>query len=222
MKRLSYVLAMLLAMMGSASAARLAGAAPLQQATDPASVLTTFEEMIGNPPDIEAATALFADNATLKIIPAPPGSTGSETGKDEIRQGLIAGSAINVHHTLNGTPQVNGNTATAPALVTNAFFQHLGVAPVQFQVTAVVEGGKITAYTAIITPAEGRRVAAAAAAAAQPTQTSGGNQPGMPQTGSGRPDSAGTLGLVASTLVLLGGLLLFAVRLRQRAATPRH
>jgi len=54
-------------------------------------------------------------------------------------------------------------------------------------------------------------------------QTSGGqssgSQPMMPQTGSGTLDNVGTWGLIAGTFTLAGGLLLLALRLRQRRPT---
>ncbi len=175
---LSYVLATLLTLIVIAGSARLSSAAPLKQTTDPVAVLTAFEQIIGSPQDVDTALAMFADNATLKITPAPQGTSGLWTGRDEIRQGLDYAVAHKVQHTLNGSPQVNGNTVAVATLTTNDFFQRLGVAPVQFQTEAVIENGKITTYSTTIAPAEGRRVAAAAAAqgtqptATQPQQTS--------------------------------------------------
>ncbi len=217
--RLTYLLAAVLAMILIAGSTSSTSATPLKQATDPASVVTAFEGMIGNAQDIDAALALYADNAVEKIIPAPQGTSGTYTGKTEIRQGLEYAVTHKVQHTLNGTPQVNGNTVTLSAMVTNDVFQRLGVAPVEFQIVAVVADGKMTSYTATILPAEGRRVAAAAAAA-QGAQSSGAGQPVLPRTG-GAPDKPGSWWLIAGASTLALGLLLSQRRRQSRRTTSR-
>ena len=176
-----------------------AGHAAAQAPTDPASVLVAFEKTVGV--DVDAGLALMADDAVLKITPAPQGTTGLWTGKVEIRQALEYARDNNVHHQFPTAPSVDGNKVTAIALLTNSAFQQWGVAPVQFSSEAIVEGGKIKSFTNTIVPSELARVAAGAkafqAAHAAPAPT------GMPQTGSGAPMSTVLPGLLMMALCLV-------------------
>ena len=142
--------------MGHIAAAQATGA------TDPASVLLAFEKSVGV--DVDAGLALLADTATLRITPPPQGTTGSWTGKDELRQALQYSKDHLVKRDIVGTPQVDGNKVTDMVSTTNDFFVMIGVAPVQFSTEATVEGGKVTSFATTITPSEGARVGAAAQA----------------------------------------------------------
>lgn len=141
---------------------RVQGAAA--QAGDPAAVLIAFERAVGSAPDVDAALALWADNGVQKITPPPQGTSGLWTGKVELRQAFEYAVAHKVQRELVGSPQVTGNRVTYVSRTTNDVFLLWGVAPVQFNTEAVVENGKITAYSTSIVPSEGARVGAAAAA----------------------------------------------------------
>jgi hypothetical protein len=144
---------------------------------------------------------MMADDAVLKITPAPQGTTGLWTGKDEIRQGLQYSKDHKVKREIVGAPQVDGTKATDTVLTSNDFFQMIGVAPVQFTTEAVVEGGQIKSFATVIAPSEQGRVGAAAkafqAAHAAPAPT------GMPQTGAGEPLSTILPGLLMMALCLV-------------------
>src|SRR6476659_9053911 len=101
-----------------------AGSASAQAAqTDPTSVLMAFEQAVGT--NVDAAVALVTDDAVLKIVPPPAGTTGLWTGKDQVQQALEYSLAHKVSRQIMGTPQVDGNKVTALAMVTNDAFQHL-------------------------------------------------------------------------------------------------
>lgn len=132
---------------------------------DPAAVLSAFERAaFANPHDLDAALGMFAADGVLRIVPPPPGTTGVWTGREQIRQGLQYGSEHKVQRANVGSPQVDGNTLSTTAMVTNDFFAAWGVAPVEHSTELVVEGGKIKAYISTMVPAERERVAAAARA----------------------------------------------------------
>jgi hypothetical protein len=192
-------------------AAHAAPAAPTS--ADPASVLVAFEKTKGS--DVDAGLALLADTATLRITPPPQGTTGSWTGKDELRQALQYSKDHLVKRDLVGAPQVDGNKVTDTVSTSNDFFVMIGVAPVQFSTEAIVEDGKITSFVTTITPSEGGRVGAAAkayqAAHAAPAPT------GMPQTGEGAPSDTSLLGLLAVALALLTTGFALVRRARVRA-----
>ena len=181
--------------LGLARAAEARAAAP----ADPASVLAAFEKTVGL--DVDAGLAMMADDAVLKITPAPQGTTGLWTGKDEIRQGLQYSVDHKVKREIVGAPQVDGTKATDTVMTTNDFFQMIGVAPVQFSTEAVVEGGKIRSFVTTIAPSEQGRVGAAAkafqAAHAAPAPT------GMPQTGANDPLSTFLPGFLLMALCLV-------------------
>jgi len=133
------------------SMGQAAGAQAVSPA-DPASVALAFEKAVGV--DVDAGLALVADDAVLRITPAPQGTPGLWTGKDEIRQALQYSVVHLVKREVVGTPQVNGNNVTYNTMVSNDFFQRLGVAPVQFSTQATVEGGKIKSIVTTIAPSE--------------------------------------------------------------------
>ncbi len=174
------------------------------QASDPASVMEAFNNAAADP---EAALQYLADDVTIRILPPPPGQSGVWTGNQEARGFLGFTQAQDVRRELVGNWQVEGNRVSGTVMVTNKDFLAWGVAPVQHTLEAVVENGKITAWTSIMSPSERERVGAARAA----------QQPGaMPGTGAG--GSAGMSG--GFTMLALGGLVL-ALGLVLRLARAR-
>jgi hypothetical protein len=180
------------------------------QPSDPVSVLTAYLRAVGT--DVNAALAMFTDDATLRISPPPPGTTGLWTGKEEIRQGLEYSIQHNVKGEIVGAPKIEGNKVTFASKVTNSFFQEWGVAPVAFTTEAVIEGGKIKSFTNTMDASEQARVSAAAQAH-QP-HPSAQAPAGMPRTG------GETVGELARWIV--SGLALAALCLIIAGATIRH
>jgi hypothetical protein len=182
---------------------------------DPASVALAFEKTIGV--DVDAGLALVADDALLKITPAPQGTPGLWTGKDEIRQALQYSAVHLVKREAVGTPQVNGNNVTYNTMVSNDFFQRLGVAPVQFTTEVIVEGGKIKSFVTTIAPSEQGRVATAAKAlqAASPAPAPA----GMPRTGGNELTNTIPFALLIAVFLTMAGV---AIRRSQAHARRRN
>ncbi len=213
--------------LGLALGAGQIASAQTTQPADPPAVLSAFEKVaFGNAQDIDAALALMTDDAVLRVIPPPPGTTGVWTGKAEIRQGLQYNKANGVMRENIGTPQVEGNKLTTKSMVTNNFFTLWGVAPVEHSTEIIVEGGKIKSYTSTMSPSEQGRVVAAAKAyqqahaapGASPAQPAPAAQPapvaqpaqvpvGMPRTGDSTPSMLLVEMLIAGLLVLGLGIL---------------
>jgi hypothetical protein len=205
MNRVSKVWVCLLAVaIGFAAGGGQAARAGAAQPSDPASLLAAFARAVGDPQAIDTALGLVADDMVLRITPAPPGTPGLWTGKDEVRQALQYASENAVHGVLQGSPQVNGNTATATVMMSNRFLVAWGVAPVKFNTELVAEGGKIKSFTNTIAPEERQRVATAAQAyqAAQAGQAPA----GMPRTGGSDPGGAPPALLVLGVLCLIAGV----------------
>ncbi len=201
------------------------GLAPVAgaQSNDPAAALAAFEKVaFGSTQDLDAALALFSDNATLTVTPAPAGTSGVWNGKEEIRKGLQYNKQQNVMRVNTGSPKVEGTKATTNAKVTNNFFQMIGVGAVEHTTEVVVEGGKIKSYTSTMLAAEQARVASAAKAfqAANPAPQSA----SLPSAGLGQqaaPSSTASsslnipVGLVATGLFSLIALFFVQRRVRQ-------
>ncbi len=95
---------------------------------------------------------------------------------------------------------------TDNAMVSNDFFQKLGVAPVQFTTQAIVEGGKITSFVTTIAPSEQGRVAAAAKALQAPNPAPA--PAGMPRTGHGELTDTIQLALLVALFATLVGFVI--------------
>ena len=186
----------------------LAAAHPGLQATDPAAVASAFIGTL----DPGARLGLVADDVTLSIVPAPPGTPGVWSGKQQAA-GLFAFSKSQiVRLELVGSWQVSGDRATGTLMVTTHDFEKYGVVAVQHQYDFVVQNGKIKSFTSTMAPFERPRVQAAAQAyaAAHPAPA----PVGMPATGAPLE--------VLPLIVALGMLVLtLGLRLRRRLAKGR-
>jgi hypothetical protein len=186
---------------GLALSSGQAARAQASQPSDPASLLTAFWQSVGDAQAIDTALGMMTDDAVLRITPAPPGTPGQWVGKTELRQALQYASENSVKGTPQGSPQVNGNMATATSMLSNRFFVAWGVAPVKFNTEVVVEGGKIKSFVNTISPDERERVATAAQAyqAAQAPA-------GMPRTGGSDQGGLPLGSLVAGLACLAAGV----------------
>lgn len=120
------------------------------QATDPASVVKNFVEAF-NRGDVEQALSYFADNAVVKLTPAPP-SGGSFSGKDQIRAFLQNGAKNHNHLELLGNMQVSGEKATFVNRDVSDALKQIGVDFLDDNVEVTVVNGKITSQSITTTP----------------------------------------------------------------------
>jgi hypothetical protein len=129
--------------------------------------------------DVAAGEALFAGDATVRIVPPPPNTTGIWSGDEQIHSYLAFRLSKHVSHERIGDYVVSGDTAIGTFMVRNDDFDRLQVGAVRHTLEIVAEGGKIKSITSMVVPEERPRLAEAAArlAAAPPA--------GMPRTGSG-------------------------------------
>jgi len=182
-----------------------AAAQPAPQASDPAAIADAY---LADAADPDAQRNLLTDDATLRIVPPPPGTTGVWSGKDQVREFLEFGRGQNGHEELVGSWHVSGDIVTGTVMVTVNDFRQWGVGVVQHQFEFVVQDGKVKSWTGIMAEFERPRVQAAAQAyaAAHPAPAA----PGMPSTGAP---------LVLLPLLLMGTLLLLlGAALRRRTA----
>ncbi len=166
----------------------------LAQTTDPLAIVQANFAAL-NRGDVEAALAMFADDATLSS------ATGSATGKEQIRRKVQADVAIHVQ--LNASNlRVTGDQVTYTFSVSNDQFRSLGIDAVEGEGTVTIRGGKITQLSSTPSAASRARIQQAMAAAPRT----------MPSTG------AADVSL-AVLLLALGGLAVLAgagVRVRRR------
>ncbi len=124
----------------------LAGGA-VRAADDPLAVSNALWDA-NNAHAIDAALALFADDAVLQL--APPRST-RYVGKAGIRTWLEENTAGHHHSEVVGTPQVAGDKATFTIELASDVFRAASISPVPFVIEIVVSGGKIKSFTAFPT-----------------------------------------------------------------------
>jgi hypothetical protein len=168
------------------------------QAMDALSVLRAFDTAM-NAHDVEAALALFADEA---VFNAP---SGSFRGRGQIR-GYLQSLVTRNYRSEELQTQVAGDRVTSRARVFLDEFRTLGIAPLEAMAEVVVEGGQIRTFTAGFTPESLARLQAAQArAAAAPAQV----PRALPRTG-------GWLAAVGAFPLAGAGLLLTGLILRRR------
>jgi len=151
----------------AAAAAMLLGspAGVSAQVSDARTVVNTWIS-VQNAHDLDGALALFTDDGIIRIVPAPPGTSGVWAGKQQLREVLQSWFADNLRIETTNV-QVAGDRVTWFTRVWFDSWIKLGVAPIDNDSEAVVQGGKLKSFTANNSP-EGVARLQAAAAAAQP------------------------------------------------------
>jgi hypothetical protein len=180
------------------------------QADDPLTVFNNFIDWRATNP--EAALGIVTDDIVIQIVPAPPGTTGIWTGKQQVAMWMQFVKSQFISQELVGEPQVDGNKVIATYMVYVNDFRMWGIGPVRHNFDAVVEGGKVKSFTASIAPEERQRVANAAQAFAQ-SQSPAQAPAGMPRTGAAQDALFQALALAAALAAVAG----LAVRRARRA-----
>lgn len=122
------------------------------QSTDPISVLQASDAAY-NAHDLEAISAVFADDVMRQMIPPPsPDSSGIWRGKQEIRAQWQREFALNGRVERIGEYQANGDTVTGGARYWDDSLIKLGVAPIEYTIKVTVKDGKITSSVITLTP----------------------------------------------------------------------
>jgi hypothetical protein len=131
------------------------------QGTDPVSVLQASDAAY-NAHDLEAISALFADDAVRQLIPPPsPDSSGTWRGKQEIRTQWQREFALNSRVERIGEYQASGDTVTGQARYRDDSLIQLGVAPIEYTIQVTVKNGKITSSIVTTTPESLAKIQAA-------------------------------------------------------------
>jgi hypothetical protein len=117
------------------------------QSEDPLAVVNAYIAAL-NAHDFDAALALFAEGAVVRVVPAPRGSAhaGVFAGEDQIRLYLHRHVFPSVHVEV-GSFHILGDKATCTAQVSDDSLRARGVAPVEARIEVVVAGGKIRSLT---------------------------------------------------------------------------
>lgn len=167
------------------------------QESDPVAILEASDTAY-NAHDLEAISALFADDAVRQLVPPPsPDVSGVWRGKQEIRAQWQREFALNARVERIGDYQASGDTVTGRARYWDDSLIQLGVAPIEYTIEVTVADGTITSSTITTAP---ESIAAIQAAISR-----------LPATG-----AAG--GYEATLLLLLGGLGLIGVAVAIRVA----
>lgn len=131
------------------------------QATDPVAVLEASDAAY-NAHDLEAISAIFADDAVRQLVPPPsPESSGIWRGKQEIRAQWQREFALNARVERIGEYQASGDTVSGRARYWDDSLIQLGVAPIEYTIEVKVNGAKITSSTITTTPESVARIVAA-------------------------------------------------------------
>ncbi len=163
------------------------------QNQDPIAVTKALDAAF-NAHDIDAALALFADNATVHDVDQPPGKN-DYAGKAQIREWLAFLAPEENARIESSNYRANGNVVTYDWNFYIKELEGTGLEPEVGGSTATVQDGKILSYSASST-AEWRAKAAAASSGV-----------GMPSTGEPFVPYLGVLVLL-SGLLIVGGLTL--------------
>lgn len=147
--------------------ASLPTAAPRVQEKNPETVLRAITDAL-NKKDVEAATALLADDVTQTLIPAPSG-TGVYQGKDAMHARFKEVVAANPTHKIISC-QTSGDKVTCAATYTDDSIEPLGF-DLEFNVEAVVQNGLLKTVTWKMTDQSLAKMQAAMASTPAPTAT---------------------------------------------------
>ena len=122
---------------------------------DPVSVIKDYDAA-WNAHDVEAVMAFFADDAVVRMEPAPPdGSGGVYTGKERIRAGVVEPLMPGFRtesrdHRVAGHQEGVGDRVIWASTVWGDFFGQMGAEPpVKATAEALVQGGKIRSFAAV-------------------------------------------------------------------------
>lgn len=144
----------------TAGATSGASAAP---ALDPVALLETYDFAI-NGRDVDAALALFADDAVVKV------RSGTFTGRDKIRAWLQGEADKNLRAQVVGQRTVQGDKITWRSSFTRDDLKNLGIAVAEADDEATVRDSKIRAFSSTLTPETAAKLETALAAQATPSQ----------------------------------------------------
>ena len=154
----------------------LAAPVRLHAQTDPASAIKAETDAM-NAGDVDAAVAMFAEDAVFRVTPPPSGTTGVFAGKQQLRAWFQQEVAEHIHLMVGGL-EVAGERVTWTATLELDTFRMLGVGPVAQRGEAVVREGKIVSMTVAnqFTPAQAAKLRGAGTPKAMP-RTGGGSFP---------------------------------------------
>jgi ketosteroid isomerase-like protein len=130
------------------------------QGPDPASIVWAYVEAL-NAHDLEAALALFADDAEVRVVPPPRGTNGAFRGKDEINVYLHRNVFRDVRVEVRDL-RATGDRVSYTALVSNRSLEARRLRPVERKIEVVVRGGRISSYAATTASPSPRTVEASA------------------------------------------------------------
>jgi ketosteroid isomerase-like protein len=132
------------------------------QESDPVAVVTALYEAV-NAGDVEAALALYSDDAVIYMPVPPPDMPDTYTGKEEVRAWIGNEVARNTEYVLLAT-QVDGTTVVATTSVADDVLRSFGLTSLEQTDEFTIEDGKVTARTHAFTEESLATLAAAAAA----------------------------------------------------------
>jgi ketosteroid isomerase-like protein len=132
------------------------------QESDPVAVVTALYEAV-NAGDVEAALALYSDDAGIYMPVPPPGMPDTYTGKEEVRAWIEDEVARNTEYVLLAT-QVDGATVVATTSVADDVLRSFGLTSLEQTDEFTIEDGKVTARTHVFTEESLATLGAAAAA----------------------------------------------------------
>jgi ketosteroid isomerase-like protein len=132
---------------------------PTAQIKSPEEVIKAVAEAV-NKKDVEAATALLAEDVTQTLIPAPSG-TGIYKGKETMRARFKEVVALNAYHKF-GKCETSGDQVTCAVMYSDDSTKPLGF-DLEMKVEAVVQNGLLKTVTWAMTDASLAKMQAAMA-----------------------------------------------------------
>jgi len=130
-------------------------------ALDPMMVMESLNANL-NRHDLVNSLDLFADDAVVKIEPAPPSERGVYQGKEEIRAWLQGLLRENLHIKASSF-QVTGNEISWQAEISADRYRNMGIDPLKVSGHAVLWGALIKSYELHVSPESAEKMKQAAA-----------------------------------------------------------
>jgi hypothetical protein len=113
-----------------------------------------------NAGDVERALTYWENDAIVRLFGVPIGMRNIYCGKEQVRGWLT--ELVAQHHQMQAKViKVQGNTVTTRTQIWDDLTRRLGITPVEAIEVYIVEGGKITSLTRMISPESKIRLQAA-------------------------------------------------------------
>jgi ketosteroid isomerase-like protein len=132
---------------------------PAVDPSDPEAIVRAQYDAL-NAGDLDGSLAYLADGAVAIVLPPSPGAESTFVGKEAYRQGNTFMLSTHTHVEFSDI-QVHGNAVIFTALLEDDALRELGVSPITYSGTSIVQDGLLQSETWVMTSQSIARLEAA-------------------------------------------------------------